>query len=87
MTGLLAIPPLTALVALLCWRRPALQAWIGLAGTVALAVAAVALLLAVGRDGVQVLHVGGWIAPQGIALVADPLAAALCVVAALVGIA
>ncbi len=87
MTGLLIIPPLTALLALLCWRRPALQAWSGLAGTVALAMAAVGLLVAVNHGGVQVLHVGGWIAPQGIALVADPLAAALCVVAAVVGIA
>ncbi|MEE1929543.1 Na+/H+ antiporter subunit D [Streptomyces sp. TRM 70351] len=48
---------------------------------------AVALLLAVERDGPAVVHVGGWPPPIGIVLVADLLSALLLTIAVLVALA
>mgnify|MGYP000027916871 CR=1 FL=1 len=87
MTGLLVIPPLTALVLLALWGRPRLQAAVSLAGMLALLGAAAHLLLEVAPGGILVWAVGGWPAPLGIVLVADRLAAALVVVSTLVGVA
>jgi multicomponent Na+:H+ antiporter subunit D len=55
-------------------------------GVVHLATAAV-LLGRVADRGIQVVQMGGWPAPFGISLVADPLGALLVVIAALIGLA
>ena len=87
MISLLLLPPIQALVLLLLWRRPRLQFYASLTGAALLFGCAVHLLATVNRDGIQVLAVGGWAPPLGIALVVDRLAAALCVAATLAGLA
>lgn len=81
------IPLLAAALGLVCWRRPLLQQAITLIGTAAQLVAAVALLVRVREGGGIILQVGGWTAPFGIALVADPLAAIMVLVGSVVGLA
>lgn len=83
----LLLPFLAAGLALLAWRRVAVQRWLGLAGAAAQLVAAVVLLVAVLNDGIQVVEIGGWPAPFGIVLVADLLSASLVVVTGTLGVA
>jgi multicomponent Na+:H+ antiporter subunit D len=66
-----------AALALVAWRSPRLQRAIGIAATAGLLAAGVALLLAVERDGIVVLELGGWPAPFGITFVADLFSAIL----------
>jgi len=58
-----------------CSSRPALERWLGLLGSAAHFAASAALAATVLPDGIAVLHVGNWLAPFGITLVADGLAA------------
>ena len=60
---------------------------VSIGGMLALVAAAALLLRDVVANGVVVAHMGGWEAPTGISLVAEPLGALLVAVAALVGLA
>jgi len=68
-------------------RRPRIQRVISI-GTLSIQlVIEMVLLLRVTADGPMVMHVGGWTAPFGITLVADPLAAFMLVVSTTVSLA
>ena len=73
------VPLGTAAILMLAPKRPLLQRWIALAGSVVLLGCAVALFRRVEAEGIQALQMGGWPAPFGITLVADLLAAMLVV--------
>jgi len=81
------IPIVTAALAFLWPGTRPVSARISVAGMLALLAAALLLLREVMANGVLVAHMGGWDAPMGITLVADPLGALLVVVAAVVGLA
>jgi multicomponent Na+:H+ antiporter subunit D len=83
----IVVPMTTAAIMLLSPRRPALQRWFGLAGTIALLASAVAVFGRVNSSGIQVLQIGGWPAPFGITLVADLLSALLLVAVGIVAVA
>jgi multicomponent Na+:H+ antiporter subunit D len=91
MTQLLALPVfvplLTAAVCLLAGGRRRLQRAVGVGGAAALLGVAIALLVAVDREGFLVIQMGDWPAPFGITLVADRFAAAMVVMAGLTGLA
>ena len=78
---LLALPILiafaTAIVLKALPYRPLLLRAVAFAGALALLAAAVAILVRVVTAGVQVLQIGGWPAPFGITLAADPFSAIL----------
>ncbi len=82
----LAIPFATAILAFL-FRRGRAGRWISVAGSAALLVAAVLLTAQVLAAGVIAGQMGGWPAPFGITLVADPLAAAMVLITAVVALA
>jgi multicomponent Na+:H+ antiporter subunit D len=82
----IAIPLATATLLILGFAAPRWQHIVAIAGTSALAVAAVVLLVGVERDGILVVQAGGWAAPFGITLVADRLGAAMVMVTAVIGL-
>jgi multicomponent Na+:H+ antiporter subunit D len=77
----LVIPQATAVVALLMRRWRAAQRVVSVAGALGLVAACVAIFERVWTSGVQAVQMGGWTAPFGITLVADPLSAGLLLVA------
>jgi multicomponent Na+:H+ antiporter subunit D len=79
------IPLLTAVAALLAFRRRWLQRVLGVAGAAALMVAGVSLLHAVSHGGIRATQLGGWAAPFGITFVADLFSALMVCVAGLMG--
>jgi multicomponent Na+:H+ antiporter subunit D len=81
------VPLSTGAVLMLAPKRPAVQRWISLAGSLLLLVSAALVFVRVEAAGVQVLQVSGWPAPFGITLVADLLAAMLVVAVGVVGLA
>ena len=68
-------------------RRLAAKAAVSVALAFALVAAAVALLVLVDAGGTRVYRVGDWPAPFAIVLVADRLAAAMVLLASLLGVA
>lgn len=78
-----AVPLLGALAALVAGRRAG--SLIALASSLASLVLAIALAVAVTRDGVIETALGGWEAPLGIVLRADGLTAAILLLVAVVG--
>jgi multicomponent Na+:H+ antiporter subunit D len=83
----LIVPFVAAAMAMLAWRRVAVQRWIGVAGAGGQLVAGIALLLIVREEGIQATQLGGWPAPFGITLVADLFSAIMVVVTGLMGLA
>ena len=81
------LPLITAIVLLLAPKRPLLQRWIALAGSVLLFASALVLFRQVEANGIQVLNIGDWPAPFGITLVADLLSAMLAVAVGVVAVA
>jgi multicomponent Na+:H+ antiporter subunit D len=81
------VPLSTAAILLLTPKRPLLQRWIALAGSIFLLASACVIFQRVEAGGVQVLQVSGWPAPFGITLVADLLAAMLAVAVGVVAVA
>ena len=81
------VPLVAAVVGAFGWGRARWQRSIGVAGALALFVAAGALLWRVADQGVVALQVGDWPAPFGITLVADLLSALMVAVASVVGLA
>jgi multicomponent Na+:H+ antiporter subunit D len=82
----LLIPLTTAAVSLLAWRWRHVQLSLGVLGAAALLAAALALLDAVWREGIQALQLGSWPAPFGITLVADLWSALMVVLTGLMGL-
>ena len=76
------LPFFTALVVLLAGGRTTFARRLTCGSAVGQLVAGIALLARTLRDGIQVVAVGGWPAPQGIVLVADALSALMVVLAA-----
>lgn len=81
------IPMATGVLALLMRRRMSVQRGLSIAGALALVAASAMLLGRSWAGGVQAAQMGGWPAPFGITLVADPLSAGFVAVAALVTLA
>lgn len=86
----LAALPLVVLAAsaagcLLAWRAPRAQRAVVVLATLVLLAAAIALVIAVARDGPIRLQVGGWPAPFGIQLRADMLSAVMVLITAVIG--
>lgn len=78
------VPLLGAGLALIFGRRPRIQALISLGAISGVFVAAIALMYASHTGGPQVVNVGAWGAPVGIALVVDRLSALMLAVSAVV---
>ncbi|MFO7249946.1 MAG: Na+/H+ antiporter subunit D [Actinomycetes bacterium] len=81
------MPLLAAALTLLLGRRPRLQRAVSVCVLVAVLLVAVTLLALTWRGEPLVVAVGGWVAPLGIVLVADRLAALMLVVSATVTLA
>ncbi len=75
------VPLGAAALSLLLFRWRNAQRVVSLLGVATALAASVALLIFVGRDGIQVTEIGGWEAPFGIALVADEFATIMLTVA------
>ncbi|MFY1597894.1 Na+/H+ antiporter subunit D [Micromonospora sp. WMMD737] len=78
------MPLLGAALTLLLVGRPRAQRWVSLTVLAATVAVAATLLVRSSVDGPLVVEVGGWVAPLGIVLVADQLAALMLVVSAAV---
>lgn len=83
----LALPLLTALAVLLTRGTPRAHGPMNVACMLGLVVVAATLLGRVADGSVLVAELGGWQAPFGIPLVADPLSAVMVLVTAVVGVA
>jgi multicomponent Na+:H+ antiporter subunit D len=84
----LIIPLITTLVILLGgFDGKKTGAVIGIIGAFALLIADIFLLQDVLQNGIQVVSLGGWAAPFGIALVADNLSAIMVAITGVVGVA
>ena len=81
------VPLTTAAILLLAPKRPLLQRWVALTGSILLLGTTLMLFRRVEGEGIQVLQVSGWPAPFGITIVADLLAAMLVVMVGVVGVA
>ncbi|MFW6346926.1 MAG: Na+/H+ antiporter subunit D, partial [Halomonas sp.] len=81
------IPLMAGAVSLLFWRSRLMQRLVAVGGTAALLVTGVWLLASVNREGILVMHMGGWVAPFGISLVADLLGAIMVVLTGIIGFA
>ena len=82
----LAIPLATAVITLLLRSFRGVQRTVSVLGAIALMGASGAVLQRVWTDGIQAAQMGGWPAPFGITLVADPLSAGLLAVTGFVGV-
>lgn len=71
------IPLLTGMLMIFLKHYTRLQQWISLISITATLCLAGYMVHTVATEGIQTLHVGGWVAPFGITLVADMLAALL----------
>lgn len=88
MTALVPLPVVLPLfgagAALMLSRRPQAQRFVSIGILTAVAVIAATLMVETDRNGPQVLWVGGWASPLGIALVADRLSVLMLLVSAVV---
>lgn len=80
------IPLLCGAISLLFWRVRPVQRVVAVAGTAALLVVSLWLMVSVSRDGYVVMHMGGWQAPYGINLVADMLSAVMVLMTGIIGL-
>ncbi|MFP2896801.1 proton-conducting transporter membrane subunit [Corallococcus sp. 4LFB] len=83
----LIIPLTTAAVTMLLGRTPRARQAVSVLGAALLLAAALALLVRVEREGIQVVQVGRWPYPVAISLMADLFSAGLVVLAGLLGLA
>ena len=79
-------PLMTAIFCLISWQNRQLQRTLSLVGSMLALVLAIGLLRTVQADGIQVLYVGGWVAPFGITLVADLLSTIMVTITAFMGL-
>ncbi len=82
----LLLPLLGAALTLACWRRPRLQAGVGIAVAALMVPAAAMLWHHVAKSGVVAGQLGGWPAPMGITLAADALGALMVLLGAVIGL-
>jgi multicomponent Na+:H+ antiporter subunit D len=80
------LPLFFGLLALLAWNLPRVQRTLALVGAAGQAGVAIWLLVIVQQRGIQLLMVGNWPAPFGIALVADLFSAMMVMMAAIVAL-
>ena len=80
------IPFFTAVVALFFWRSRIVQRIVGVAGSAALLISALALLDETRSGTILVEQIGDWPAPFGIVLVADLFSAIMVVMTGLMGL-
>ncbi len=81
------IPMFTGVLCLLAYRSTRLQRILGMAGTVVLFSASLALFLSTLNHEILVLQIGSWPAPFGITLVADLFSATMQLLTGIVGLA
>ncbi|MFN2372356.1 MAG: Na+/H+ antiporter subunit D [Cyclonatronaceae bacterium] len=79
------IPMLTGALGFLFYKNGTAQRWIGLAGTVALLIASILLLVDVWSNGIQAEQFGNWPAPFGISFVADLLSSIMITISGVMG--
>lgn len=82
LSTVLLLPLATALLCAALIRLPRVSGAVAVVSCAAQFSAALALLMAVDRDGYAVVQAGGWAAPFGISLVADRLSAAMVAITA-----
>ena len=73
------LPLLTGALSLLFLRSRSIQRGLGVLAMAALLLIALALLAETWRHGHLVMYMGGWVAPFGITLISDLLAAIMVV--------
>ncbi len=81
----LLIPLCTAAVLIFLKNKISLQRWLSSLSLLGTAASAGMILYQVRTEGIQTLHMGGWLPPHGIIFVADMLAALLVLVTTIVG--
>ncbi|WP_262710355.1 proton-conducting transporter transmembrane domain-containing protein [Mangrovivirga cuniculi] len=72
---------------ILFWNLYKIQIGIAITAITLFFVSAIALLVDVYKNGIQVVQIGGWPAPYGITLVADMLAAIMVLISAIIAFA
>lgn len=82
----LIIPLLTAILLIFIRKQIGLQKAISLLSSFATLLVTVLLIQQIAEEGIQALHLGGWVAPFGITLVADMFATLLVLTTAIVGL-
>lgn len=80
----LLLPLFTAIVLLFLNNRLILQRWVSMIGIILSATASCLIMMQVRTEGIQVLHMGGWLPPYGIVFVADMFAGLLTLTTAIV---
>lgn len=73
----LLIPLVTAVILIFCSKYVRAQRWISACSVVVNLIVALLIVNQVDHQGIQTLHMGGWLPPYGIVFVADMLAALL----------
>lgn len=81
------IPLLAAALSIASWRSVMLQRWIAIAATGSLLAVSIVLLQLTREQGFVVMHMGDWVAPFGITIVADLLSAIMVVLTGIIGLA
>ncbi|MEQ5801031.1 Na+/H+ antiporter subunit D [Halomonas sp. H10-9-1] len=81
------MPLMSGAVSLVFWRSRLMQRLVAVGGTAGLLTTALWLLASVSREGILVMHMGDWVAPFGISLVADLLGAIMVVLTGIIGFA
>ena len=79
------LPLLTAIALQLLPHRPTLLRGVAFSGALGILMAAIAILVRVEAEGIQVLQIGSWRAPFGITLVADVFSSLLVVMVGILG--
>lgn len=79
------IPPITALIAMSFWTRPAIQRIISVVGATLLLLVSILLLFTVWENGIIAVQIANWQAPFGITLVADLMSAVMVVMTGIIG--
>ncbi len=82
----LVIPFGTAVLTILAWRSRTAQRVLSLGGALMLLAVATVILVRVARSGAFAEQAGGWAAPFGITLVADPLSAVMVLLVGLIAV-
>lgn len=80
------LPLITAVLCVLLRKQRGLQRTVNLLGTIGLAYAGLLLLALVEEQGAQSVQISGWVAPFGISLVADRLAATMVMLTGVVSV-
>lgn len=80
------LPLMTIIFLLLNFRQRAWQPWIGLTGALLQLALSVLLAVHVNRNGIMVLHTGGWEAPVGITLVIDGFSSVMLVLTSIIAV-